>query len=242
MSEYIGDAYRKRVISSELESFRVVVKETDIWVSADRHLLKETRDLIFECREQLENYIRTHPEFLTTLEPYPEDPYAPQIVKGMIKTTRGLGLGPMASVAGAIAQFVAHGLLSLTDQVIVENGGDIFLKVNRPVTVSIFAGKSPLSEKFGLLVPVRLMPLGICSSSGTVGHSLSLGDADVVCLLSFSSVFADGAATALANTIKEKDDLEKVAQWGSEIGDILGGVVIMGDRMAVWGDIELVDT
>ena len=75
----------------------------------------------------------------------------------------------MASVAGAIAQFVAQGLLESTNQVIVENGGDIFLKVNRPVNVSVFAGESPLSEKIGLKIPSRQMPLGICSSSGTVG-------------------------------------------------------------------------
>ena len=171
MSEYFGDAYRRRVISSELESFRVVVKETDIWVNSERNLENETRDLIFQYREQLESYIRTHPAFLTTLEPYPEDPFAPPMVKEMISKTRNLGVGPMASVAGAIAQFVAQGLLKTTDQVIVENGGDIFLKINRPVTVSIFAGRSPLSEKIGLLVPERLMPAGICSSSVTVGHA-----------------------------------------------------------------------
>ncbi|MCK5487351.1 MAG: UPF0280 family protein, partial [Desulfobacterales bacterium] len=91
----------------------------------------------------------------------------------MIEATKKIGVGPMASVAGAIAQYVCAGLLMLSSQVIVENGGDICLKANRPVTVAIFAGASPLSERFGLLIPVKKKPLGICSSSATVGHSLS---------------------------------------------------------------------
>ena len=240
MSDIKGHAYRKRIRAKDLVSFRVAVKETDLWVSADRDLEKETRDLIFDYRHQLESYIQSHPEFLTTLQPYPEDPFAPPMVREMIQTTRSIGVGPMASVAGAIAQSVANGLLELTGQVIVENGGDIFLKVNRQVTVSVFAGESPLSEKIGLIVPTRQMPLGICSSSGSVGHSLSKGAADVICLLSSSAVLADGAATAIGNRVRIKKDLERVAEWSDEIGGIIGGVAIIGDMMATWGDIELV--
>lgn len=240
MSDHTKDTYRKRIKSRDLVSFHVSVKETDLWVSADRNLEKDTRDLIFDYRHQLESYIRSNPEFLTTLNPYPEDPYAPPMVKEMINKTRTIGVGPMASVAGAMAQFVASGLLEMTQQVIVENGGDIYLKVNRPVTVSIFAGESPLSEKIGLEIPTRQMPIGICSSSGTVGHSLSMGASDVVCLLSSSAVLADGGATALGNRIKSQEQLESVAQWAGEMEDILGGVVVMGDRMAAWGDVELV--
>ena len=136
MTDYSERAYRKRVKARGLVSFHVAVKETDLWVSAERSLENETRDLILNHRQQLEGYIHSHPDFLTTLQPYPEDPYAPPLVKEMIEAARGIGVGPMASVAGAIAQFVARGLLQLTDQVIVENGGDIFLKTNRPATVS----------------------------------------------------------------------------------------------------------
>ena len=241
MTEYIERVYRKRVKTRDLVSFHVAVKETDLWVSADRELEKETRDLILDCRYQLESYIQSNPEFKTTLQPYPEDPYAPLLVREMIKETRNIGVvGPMASVAGAIAQSVANGLLEFTDQVIVENGGDIFLKVNREVTVSIFAGDSPLSQKIGILVPTRQMPLGVCSSSGTVGHSLSMGASDAVCILSSSAVLADGAATAIGNMIKSKKDLAIAAEWAKRTEGIIGGVAIMGDRMATWGDIELV--
>jgi hypothetical protein len=241
MPPYEKRTYRKKVNAGDLVSFNVVVKETDLWVSADRSLIKETRDLIFECRQQLETYIKIHPQFATSLSPQPEDPYGPPLVKEMIDATKGLAVGPMASVAGAIAQYVATGLLQFTDQVIVENGGDIFLKANRPATVSIFAGASLLSERFGLKIPVRQMPLGVCSSSAKVGHSLSMGIADVCCFVSASAALADGAATTLGNRIKIKKDLEKIAGWASQIEGILGGVAIVEDKMSAWGDIELVD-
>jgi len=240
MTEYRERTYRKRVNTRDLVSFHVVVKETDLWVSADRNLEEETRDLVLSYRLQLESYIRSHQTFMTTLQPYPEDPWAPPLVREMIKMTRSVGVGPMASVAGAMAQFVGRDLLKSTGQIIVENGGDIFLKAERPITVSIFAGESPLSEKIGLKIPIRLMPLGICSSSGTVGHSLSMGAADVVCILSSSAILADGAATSLCNLIKSKRDLETVSRRAQKIKGIFGGLAIIGDGMATWGDVELV--
>jgi ApbE superfamily uncharacterized protein (UPF0280 family) len=238
---YKERTYRERVHVSDLVSFHVAIKETDLKVSADVNLEKETMDLVFECRQQLEMYIRSHPEFASSLVPLRKDPYAPPVVREMINVTSRLGVGPMASVAGAIAQYVGTGLTKLTDQVIVENGGDVFLNAHRPVTVSIFAGNSPLSERFGLLIPERNMPSGVCSSSATVGHSLSMGITDVICLVSSSTVMADGAATALGNKLKRKKDLEKIAGWAGEIEEILGGVVIVEDSMASWGDIELVE-
>ena len=241
MPSYLERTYRRRVTSADLVSFHVAIKETDLWVSADINLEKETRDLIFDCRQQLETYINIHPEFVASLFPYPFDPLAPPIVKKMIDVTGSLGVGPMASVAGVIAQFVAEGLLGLTTQVIVENGGDIFLKTNRPAIVSIFAGSSVLSERVGLKIPVRQMPLGVCSSSAKVGHSLSIGKADVCCILSHSAAFADGAATAIGNKVKSKGDLKKIDEWVAQLAGIVGGVVIVGDSIAAWGDIELID-
>ena len=241
MSEYRERKYRKNIRSRDLVSFQVAVKETDLWISADRDLANEARDLILGCRHQLESYIRSHPEFLTTLKPYPEDPYSPPIIGDMIQASDVAGVGPMACVAGAVASYVGQGLLKgWTKQVIVENGGDIFLRANRTVTVSLFAGKSVLSEKIGIKVPVEKMPLGICSSSGTVGHSLSMGRSDMICLISSSALIADAGATALGNRIRTRDDLGKAAGWAGDIEGISGGVVILDDQMSVWGDIELI--
>jgi len=241
MRRYMERTYRKRIRAEGFSSFQVAVRETDLWICAGRHLEKETRDLVFESRHQLETYISSHPEFKTSLLPLKQDPYAPPLVREMINASAKVHVGPMAAVAGAIAQHVGEGLLNLTDQVIVENGGDIFLKASRPVTVSIFAGRSPLSGRVGLMVPTRQMPLGVCSSSATVGHSLSLGIADAVCILSPSAVLADSVATAFGNRIRKKKDLESIAGWAGQVEGILGGVVIVGAAIAAWGDIELVD-
>ena len=240
MQEYTERTYRRGLKTKGLVSFNVMVKETDLWISAEKNLYKEALDRVIDYRLQLENYIKDHKNFLTTLIPLQSDSYASPIIKTMIDSTQKIGVGPMASVAGAVSQFVANDLLKITDQVIVENGGDIFMKTNNSVIVSIFAGKSSLSERVGLKILTKQMPLGICSSSGTIGHSLSLGSADVVCLLSDSAVLADGAATALCNRIKNKKDLEKISDWASQINGIKGGVAILDDAMATWGEVELV--
>lgn len=239
MSEYVIRDYRNRIKIKDLVPFNVSVKETDLWISADRDLKKETEDLVFDARHKLENYIKKHPEFLSSLDPVSEDPFAPEIIKDMIINTRRAGVGPMASVAGAVAQHVAGGLLDFTEQVIVENGGDIYLKVSRDVTVSLFAGESSLSNRLGIVIPEKMMPLGICSSSASVGHSLSMGISDVTCILAKSAALADGAATALGNRVQSKKDLHKIPEMAEAIGDILGGIAIVGDEMAAWGEVEL---
>jgi ApbE superfamily uncharacterized protein (UPF0280 family) len=241
MQKDIARTYRKRVTTQDLVSFNVRIKETDLLVSSDRDLYKDTIDLVFDYRYQLESYIKSHPRFLTTLQPYPDDPYAPSFINDMIASTRDIGVGPMASVAGAISQYVGLGLLSTAEQVIVENGGDIFIKANRPVTVSILAGESPFSGRIGISIPTRLMPLGVSSSSGMVGHSLSMGHTDVTTILSPSAIRADGTATALGNRIRTKTDLESISEWVADIDGILGGIVIMGDKIVTWGEVELIE-
>lgn len=232
--------YRQRISRKDLCSFQVSVKETDLWICAETTLETEARNFVHQARHQIETYIRSHPLFLTSLTPLEVDPFAPSLIKEMQRVTGRAGVGPMAAVAGAIAQYVGEGLLTFSEQIIVENGGDIFLKENRSVTVSIFAGESPFSEKIGIQIHSDQMPTGICSSSATVGHSLSMGVTDVVCLLSPSAALADAAATSLGNRVKKKAHLNHVNDWADQIGGITGGVVIVGDRMATWGNIELV--
>ena len=237
--DYVERNYRNRVKISDLNTYHISIKETDLWISALKNLKPETEHIVHDLRFKLENYIQTHPEFLTALEPCPDDPYAPVIVRDMISCSKKAGVGPMASVAGAMAQYIAYGLEEFTDQVIIENGGDIFMKVKRGVTVSIFAGISPLSDKIGIVIPEKMMPLGVCSSSGKIGHSLSMGNSDIVCILSKSAVLADAAATALGNRIKTKKDLRKIPEQAGAIEGVLGGVAIMDDEMTAWGEVEL---
>jgi ApbE superfamily uncharacterized protein (UPF0280 family) len=226
---YRHRTYRRRVDSKGLVSFRVLIKETDLLVSSSRDLSKETRDRVHDYRRQLEDYIRSNPDFLST----------PAIAREMISVSGMFGVGPMAAVAGTIAQFVGSDLLEYSEEVIVENGGDIFLKTNRPITASIFAGSSELSNSLGLVIHPEQMPAGICTSSATVGHSLSLGIADAVCILAHSASIADAAATALGNRITKRSELKTATESIRESKDINGGVVIVGKTMATWGEIEL---
>jgi ApbE superfamily uncharacterized protein (UPF0280 family) len=236
---YKDHAYRRHIHPNNLISFRVVVKETDLLVSALKDLSEQTKDIVHTYRRHLEEYIRSRPEFLLSLTPYPEDPFAPQVIREMISATRMFGVGPMAAVAGTIADLVGKGLLLYSDEVIVENGGDIFLKIARPANVSIFAGDSPLSNKVGLVIQPEQMPTGVCTSSGTVGHSLSLGIADAVCIVARSASIADAAATALGNKITSKVHLKREIESLREFEAIMGAIVIIGKTMATWGEIKL---
>lgn len=232
-------AYRRGVHPKDLISFRVLIKETDLLVSASKDLSKQTRYRVHHYRRQLEDYIKSKPDFLSTLLPYPEDPFAPEIIREMISTTRIFDVGPMAAVAGTIAQLVGRDLLKHTEELIVENGGDIFLKAKRPITVSIFAGSSKFNDKLGVVIYPEQMPTGICTSSATVGHSLSLGTADSVSIVANKASIADAAATALGNRITDRFKLKKEIESMKESTNIKGGVVIIGKTMASWGEIEL---
>jgi hypothetical protein len=146
----------------------------------------------------------------------------------------------MAAVAGAVAEYVGRHLLKQCEEVIVENGGDIFLQVKRDITISIFAGSSPLSNRIGIKIDAHKRPFGICTSSGTVGPSLSFGSADAVTIISPSASRADAAATAAGNLVKSASDIEKAIAAGKKIRDVSGIVIIKDDQMGVWGNINLV--
>jgi uncharacterized protein len=231
--------YRTRMAREGLVSFRVAVKETDLLVLAGRDFTDEVREVVVKERQQLEGYIEAHPEFGKTLNPWPEDPFGPGVVREMIAAGQKTGVGPMAAVAGAIAERVGLALLPRTPEVIVENGGDIFLKISQPATVALFAGKSPLSQKVGLTIDPLLGPVGVCTSSGTVGHSLSFGRADAACVLAPSTALADACATALGNRVPDAGAINAALEWVAEVPGILGAVVIVGDKLGAWGQVEL---
>jgi len=237
---YEKRTYRNLVKTNDLVKFEVIVKETDLLLRAERDLSNETRESVLKYRHQLETYIETNPEFQRSLIPLKDDPYAPEIVREMIRTTQLAQVGPMAAVAGAMAEFVSKDLLPISKEVIVENGGDIYLATSRERTIGIFAGNSPLSLKVGVVISPKDSPLGVCTSSGTVGPSLSFGKADAVCILSKSGALADAAATSVGNIVKEKKDIELGLERGKEIEGVSGVLIIVGEKMGVWGNVKLI--
>jgi ApbE superfamily uncharacterized protein (UPF0280 family) len=236
---YEKRTYRDLLKTDDLVKFEVIVKETDLLVRAERDLSEETREYVLTYRHQLETYITMNPGFQQSLVPLADDPYAPQIVKQMIQTSQRAGVGPMATVAGAMADMVSKDLLNLSKEVIVENGGDIYLASSRERTIGIYAGDSPLSLKIGIVISPDDTPLGVCTSSGTVGPSLSFGKANAVCILAKSSAFADAAATAVGNIVKEKKDISLGLGRAREIEGVLGTLIIVEEKMGVWGKIRL---
>jgi len=237
---YEERTYRNLVKTDDLINFEVIVKETDLLVRAERDLSKETRESVLKYRHQLETYIAANPPFQESLVPLTDDPYAPEIIREMIRTSQLARVGPMAAVAGAMAEMVSRDLLKLSKEVIVENGGDIYLATSKERTIGIYAGNSALSFKIGIVISPEESPLGVCTSSGTVGPSLSLGKANAVCLLSKSAALADAAATAVGNVVKEKKDIELGLERGREIAGILGALIIVEEKMGVWGNIKLI--
>jgi ApbE superfamily uncharacterized protein (UPF0280 family) len=231
-SKYAGIPFYRTKSHPHLCSFRVVYKQTDLLVLADKDLTKETLQIVREIRKPLEAYILKNPLFLKSLIPVPEDPSAPPLVKKMIRAGKIAGVGPMASVAGAIAEEVGRALLErgFTNEVVIENGGDIFLFLKREARVSLFAGDSPFSGKIALIIPSDLQPCGVCTSSGKVGHSLSFGKADAITVVHREAAIADALATAFGNLLKEGKDFKKVSAKAQNIEGIYGVFAILKDK------------
>ncbi len=236
---YEERTYRKYSVSDDLTSFRIVYGETDLFISCDLDLKDIAEAKVKELRLQLNKYITGNPVFESSFVPIRYDLFAPPIAKDMMKASSLMKVGPMAAVAGAFADLVGRELLKHSAQVIIENGGDIFMKTQVPRKVAIFAGDSPFSEKISLEISPEETPLGICTSSGTVGHSVSFGKADAVVVKAYSASVADAAATAICNEIKTSGDIDKVLGKHKNNGKLRGILIVKGDRMGIAGSIDI---
>jgi len=231
--------YRELITPRDLFSFQVEIKESNLFVLASRKLPKQTEEALVWCRKDIEQYIYRNPIFRTTFKPFPLEEGMPPIVRTMAEAGREAGVGPMATVAGAIAEFVGKELLNYCDQVIVENGGDIFMKVKRRRIVGIYAGDSPLSKRIALQIEPQDTPLGICCSAGTFGRSQSLGVADAVIILSPFPALADAVATAVGNLVKDEAGIQKGLEFVRKIPFIRGGVIVKEKKMGAWGRLRI---
>lgn len=236
--QYSHRTYRNHVYSRDLISFEVKVRETDLFISAELELSNLARESVLKYRGHIEEYAKAHKRFIESFQPVPDDKLAPPIVRAMIKASRAANVGPMASVAGAMGQFVGKDIESKSPQVIVENGGDIYANIKDIMRVGIFAANSSLSNKLVLRIKTDEMPIGICTSSATVGHSVSLGKADAVCVLSKSTALADAAASAIGNLVQKASDIKSAIEAGSRIEGVLGIVVVIGKNMGACGIVE----
>ncbi len=241
---YIKRDYR-RLFQKELDIHYLAVSQTDLAIGLspgiwDESLERRLRDYIYFLRSLLEDYININPDFALSHKPIILGDNAPPMALAMAKAANMAGVGPMAAVAGAFARAAGEFLLAYSGEVFVENGGDIFLAGSKERLVGIFAGQSPFSGKIALQIDPAQMPLGICTSSGTVGPSISYGQADAVTILAKDTLLADAVATAAANLIQNEGDLEKAVNFAGSIKGVSGALAIKNQTMAAWGEIRLV--
>ena len=232
--------YREHMRAGGLVPFTVVVKETDLYILAGSDLTRLALEVVINHRHRLESYIALHPDFLKSLVPVRLLPGAPEAAVRMAEAAKIAGVGPMAAVAGVFAELVGEALLKESPQVIVENGGDIFIKADAERIVELYAGDSPLSGKVGLRIRPEDTPVGVCTSSGKVGPSLSLGVAHAACVVARSAGLADAAASAVGNAVKREGDVDAALIVSAGIPGVLGAVVISGGVIGARGKIELV--
>lgn len=232
--------YRRRVTPAGLVTFAVMVRETDLQIAAERDLTREATALVEEARAELEGYIARHRRFVESFVPFEVDADAPAIVRAMAAAASTAGVGPMAAVAGAFAEHVARGLAVHSAEVVVENGGDIFMTGATERVVALHAGPSPLSGRIGIVVEAGLMPVGVCTSSATVGPSVSLGRADAACVIARDGALADAVASALGNRVHSGADIQRAIDAVKGLDGVLGLVVVVGETLGAWGAARLV--
>ncbi|RJX20753.1 MAG: UPF0280 family protein [Ammonifex sp.] len=242
---HVRRTYRTLFRAEDLAHFQVKVKETDLCVGVrterfSPELVWLVEKTVKEERSRLEAYIEKDPVFLQSLEPHHLLAGAPQMAVSMAEASRAAGVGPMAAVAGAFADMVGRLLARYSRDVVVENGGDIYLKTTRKRTIGIFAGDSPLSNRVAVEVLPGQSPLGICTSSATVGHSVSFGRADAAVVLAQTATLADAVATAACNLVQTAADIEKALAFAQAISGVTGAVVVFGERIGAWGNVKLV--
>lgn len=233
-------SYRKIFKSDDLAYYTVKVKQTDLCIGATADIRKQAEQSVCKYRQQVEEYIRRQPVFLHSLVPVEPLDGAPEIVRHMCRAAQAAGVGPMAAIAGAVSMYVFFDLTPLSAELVIENGGDIYIAGKKERIAGIYAGESPLSNKIGLRLPPQELPMAVCTSSGTVGHSLSFGLADAAVILSKDACLADAAATAMGNLVRTPEDIEPALQKVQAIKGISGALIIMGSSMGAWGGIDLV--
>jgi len=221
--------------------FQVAVEQTDLLIVAETDLQAEIASFVSQVRGDIKNWIMFHPEFAESLVPVDVPDSAPEIIRAMARAGEACNVGPMAAVAGAVAQAVGDRFVVESPNILVENGGDTYLHSTRDRVVALLS-EPDSGAMVGLKIEAGSFPVAVCASSGTIGHSLSLGSGDLVAVRAKDARLADAAATALCNMLKSELDINSVLKQAKELAEFgLEGVFAQYDqKIAAWGDLELV--
>ena len=246
--KYSKRFYRVNAASDRWHSFAVKVETTDLLIKTGRNSGKTTADLykiaeaaVKNLRKELMDHISIQKSFMTSLNPIKRIDTESSIINKMYHASEIAGVGPLAGVAGAISEFVGLELLEFTDEIILENGGDIWMDIKQPVSINIYSGESGFKDNVGLKIYPENKSWGICTSSGKIGPSLSFGKADSATVISHCAITADTTATAVGNMVNSIEDVEEAVKFAMDIDEVTGVVIIYRDVMAAQGDIELIN-
>lgn len=237
--------YRNTFNTERFASFTFQYRDTDLWVGIDRESFREEMAAVLSSEiirlwQILEDYIALQPEFLTSHHPVTLREGTHEEIRLMAEAARVAGVGPMASVAGLFSWYAGECIRKKfqVNEIVVENGGDFYLLLKKDLSMTIYAGKSPLSERIAVVIPAMDKPCGVCTSSGTVGHSFSYGKADAVMVSCQSPMIADALATAMANRIVSPDDIATVLSYSEEFPEIEAIVIICEDKVGIRGNFD----
>lgn len=193
---------------------------------------------IVRQRRILEEYIARHPDFRQSLEPLELLAGAPEVAQSMARAAKLVGVGPMAAVAGAMAQFAGRAALDAgAREVIVDNGGDIYIRAVEPVIIGLKTGTADLGDRLAFSLQADEMPISICSSSGKMGHSMSLGECDLATVVAKDAALADAAATQAANLVRDVGDIDAALENIAGIEGVDGVMIIKGARVGLAGKL-----
>jgi ApbE superfamily uncharacterized protein (UPF0280 family) len=238
--------YRKFTDNERFISFQVEWLETDLWVGVSKASYRQAIPVfileeIKRLRQLLDNYIHSNQAFKNSLVPVPKDNEAPEEIQQMISASTIAGIGPMSAVAGLFAEYIGKSVIEKfgTDEIVVENGGDLFVFVKKDIDILVYAGNSALSNKIAVTIPHHYTPLGLCTSSGTVGHSLSFGKADAVMVACTNTTLADSLATRFGNEVKAPADIAYALNLSETFDEIVSMIIIVQDKIGIRGKLGI---
>jgi hypothetical protein len=214
-------------------------RETAVTIEAADEYVPIAQEAMLDARAQIEGYIAHDDFFRTTFDPYPLRPDMTEVVKRMCVASEKANVGPMATVAGAIAEEAVSRMMKAgCTHCLVDNGGDIAMRTSRSVTVGLYAGEAQ-PQYLGLEVPPSRGMLGICTSSGTVGPSISLGIADLATVIAPDVALADACATKLGNMVRDDDPmtLERALRMVLKVKGVRGALVLVNGKLGMGGDV-----
>ncbi len=188
-------------------------------------------------RSIIETFIDQYPEFENTHLPWTPPKEAPEIIQKMCEASRLLNVGPMAAIAGTLAEVCLLAILNAgSREAIVDNGGDIALFIRKTALIGIYSGARDF-ENLAFQIPKTQRPLGICTSSGKIGHSFSYGKTNAAIVFSENIPLADCAATALGNLVQISSDLDTCFNDFEPIPQITGAAAIFNERIGLYGKL-----